>query len=69
MIENLHLEQLTPEELTILPNRLAAMPRLKYHHLMEGIKPINEKYPFSMHPNSLFAVLLGMGVMVLAPMT
>ena len=35
MIENLHLEQLTPEELANLPNRLAAMPPLKYQHLME----------------------------------
>ena len=35
MIENLHLEQLTPEEPANLPNRLAAMPPLKYQHLME----------------------------------
>ena len=64
MIENLHLEQLTPEELAKLPNRLAAISPLKYQHLMEQIKPINETYPFSIHPNILLAMLLGMGVMV-----
>ena len=66
MIENLHLEQLTPKELANLPIRLAAMPPLKYKHLMKQIKPINKKYPFSIHPNILLAMLLGMGVMVLA---
>ena len=69
MIENLHLEQLTLAELANLPNRLAAMPPLKYQHLMEQIKPINEKYLFSIHPNILLAMLLGMGVMVLPSMT
>ena len=46
MIENLHLEQLTPEELANLPDRLAAMPSLKYQNLMELIKPINKTYLF-----------------------
>ena len=69
MIENLHLEQLMPKELANLPNRLAAMPPLKYQHLMKWIKPIDEKYPFSIHPNILLAMLLGMGVTVLVSMT
>ena len=59
MIENLHLEQLTPEELANLPNRFAAMPPLKYQHLMEQIKLIKEKYLFSIHPNVLLACYWG----------
>ena len=69
MIENLHHVQLTPEELANLPNRLPAMPPLKYQLLMEQVEPINKKYPFSIHLNILPAMLLGMGIMILASMT
>ena len=38
MIQDLHFEQLTPEEIKNLPNRLTAMPPLQFNHLKRRIK-------------------------------
>ena len=51
MIEDLHFEQLTKEEKSNLPNRLTALPPLKFNHLKKKIKPPPcGKIPFQNSP-------------------
>ena len=54
MIEDLHFEQLTKQEKQELPNRLTALPPLKFK-----IKPHPmPKPPFKIHPNIILIILL-----------
>ena len=39
MIKDLHFEQLTEKEKQELPNRLTALPPLRFNHLKKRIKP------------------------------
>ena len=59
MIEDLHFEQLTEQEKQELPNRLTALPPLKFNHLKKRIKPHPmPKPPFKIHPNIILIILL-----------
>ena len=59
MIEDLHFEQLTTQEKQELPNRLTALPPLKFNHLKKRIKPHPDpKPPFKIHPNIVLIILL-----------
>ena len=65
MIQDLHFEQLTPEEIKNLPNRLTAMPPLQFNHLKRRIKPLPPtKSPFKIHPNIVLIMLLVAVVLV-----
>ncbi|MCG8621088.1 MAG: hypothetical protein MJE68_03665, partial [Proteobacteria bacterium] len=58
MIEDLHFEQLTEQEKRELPNRLTALPPLKFNHLKKRIKPHPpQKPPFKIHPNIVLIIL------------
>ncbi|MCG8626194.1 MAG: hypothetical protein MJE68_29880, partial [Proteobacteria bacterium] len=57
--EDLHFEQLTEQEKRELPNRLTALPPLKFNHLKKRIKPHPpQKPPFKIHPNIVLIILL-----------
>ena len=59
MIEDLHFEQLTAKEKQELPNRLTALPPLRFNHLKKRIKPPPPpKQPFKIHPNIILIILL-----------
>ena len=59
MIQDLHFEQLTPEERESLPGRLTALPPLQFNHLKKRIKPLPiTKPPFKIHPNIVLIMLL-----------
>ena len=59
MIQNLHFEQLTQQEKESLPNRLTALPPLKFNHLQKRIKPLMQtRPPFKVHPNIVLIILL-----------
>ena len=59
MIQNLHFEQLTQQEKENLPNRLTALPPLKFNHLQKRIKPLTQtRPPFKVHPNIVLIILL-----------
>ena len=59
MIEDLHFEQRTEKEKQELPNRLTALPPLRFNHLKRRIKPPPPpKQPFKIHPNIILIILL-----------
>ena len=59
MIQDLHFEQLTPEERQSLPGRLTALPPLQFNYLKRRIKPLPiTKPPFKIHPNVVLIMLL-----------
>ena len=59
MIEDLHFEQLTAKEKQELPNRLTALPPLRFNHLKKRIRPPPPpKQPFKIHPNIILIILL-----------
>ena len=59
LIEELHLEQLTPEEKAELLGRLTALPPLRIDHLKKRIKPLPPgSSPFRIHPNIVLIILL-----------
>ena len=59
MIHDLHFEQLTQQEKENLPNRLTALPPLKFNHLKKRIKPLMQnRPPFKVHPNIVLIILL-----------
>ena len=59
MIQDLHFEQLTKQEKENLPNRLTALPPLKFNHLKKRIKPLTQtRPPFRVHPNIVLIILL-----------
>ena len=65
MIKDLHFEQLTPEEMKNLPNRLIAMPPLQFNHLKKRIKPLPPlEASFNIHPNIVLIMLLVAVVLV-----
>ena len=59
MIHDLHFEQLTQQEKENLPNRLTALPPLKFNHLKKRINPLTQiRPPFKVHPNIVLIILL-----------
>ena len=59
MIHDLHFEQLTQQEKENLPNRLTALPPLKFNHLKRRIKPLMQiRPPFKVYPNIVLIILL-----------
>ena len=59
MIHDLHFEQLTQQEKENLPNRLTALPPLKFNHLKKRIKLLMQiRPPFKVHPNIVLIILL-----------
>ena len=47
-------EKLTPEEIEELGIKLSEFPPMTLNHLKHRIKHLDDKYPWSMHPNILF---------------
>ena len=51
-------EKLTPEEIEELGIKLSEFPPMTLNHLKHRIKHLDDKYPWSMHPNILLVMLL-----------
>ena len=51
-------EKLTPEEIDELGIKLSEFPSMTLNHLKHRIKHLDDKYPWSMHPNILLVMLL-----------
>ena len=66
LIQQLNLPQLTPEELRDLPNWLTALQPMTLNHLKDWIKPLDLKYPFSVHPNVVLIILIVSLLLILA---
>ena len=59
MIHDLHFEQLSQQEKENLPNRLTALPPLKFNYLKKRIKPLMQiRPPFKVYPNIVLIILL-----------
>ena len=61
-----NLPQLKSEELEDLPNQLTALQPMTLNHLKEQIKPLELKYPFSVHPNVVLIILIMSLLLMLA---
>ena len=51
-------EKLTPEEIEELGIKLSEFPPMTLNHLKHRMKHLDDKYPWSMHPNILLGMLL-----------
>ena len=51
-------DKLTKEEIEEFGIKLSGFPPMTLNHLKERIKHIDDKYPWSMHPNILLVILL-----------
>ena len=51
-------DKLTKEAIEEFGIKLSEFPPMTLNHLKERIKHINDKYPWSMHPNILLVILL-----------
>ena len=58
LIQQLQIQQLTPEEFKTLPDWLTALQPLTLNYLKEQIKPLSLKYPFSVHSNVVLIILI-----------
>ena len=65
LIFELNFEQLTPEELETLPDRLTALPPLNFKELQKRIKPLPATYPFTVSTKVLFAIFMVLLVITL----
>ena len=66
LIQQLQIQQLTPEELGTLPDWLTALQPLTLNHLKEWMKPLSLKYLLSVHPNMVLIILMVSLLLILA---